>query len=110
MSEINVINCIEVPAELQSVAEKIRNEYVDYFKKQEGYVSSTFYKSIHDNEKVIKYVNTVVWKSYEHYKAVVNDGFKNTDGENKDGYKVLGKGFPEPIKVNPEQYIVLNND
>ncbi|UTA46420.1 hypothetical protein L1F30_09560 [Simiduia sp. 21SJ11W-1] len=82
-----------------------------YFKRQEGFVCSTFYRSI-DSEPdgAIKYVNTVVWQSYEHYQQVVNSGFSNPEGVNSDGFKVLGKGFPEPIKVSPGRYVVIGDD
>lgn len=54
-----------------------------------------------------RYINIVVWDSYENFQAVVNAGFENEDGLNDDGMKVLGKGFPEPIKVSPGQYEII---
>ncbi|MDN3637354.1 antibiotic biosynthesis monooxygenase [Simiduia curdlanivorans] len=109
MSEINVINTIQVPAGMEAEAEQIRAVYVDYFSKQEGFVSSTFYKSIHrETDGSIKYVNTVVWASIQDFERVVNLGFNNTDGENSDGMRVLGKGFPEPIVVSPGQYQIIS--
>lgn len=108
MSEISVINFIEVPHGMESKAEDVRGEYVSYFKEQEGYVGSIFYKSLDsDNEKSTKYVNIVVWDSYNSYQNVVNMGFTNLEGKNSDGMKVLGKGFPEPIKVSPGHYTVI---
>jgi heme-degrading monooxygenase HmoA len=108
VNEISVINSIIVPSGMEGEAENIRNEYVNYFKEQEGFVSSTFYRSTSkEDDKSTKYVNIVVWASQEHFEKVVNMGFRNTDGVNKDGMKVLGKGFPEPIIVYPGQYAVI---
>tara|TARA_R110002167_G_scaffold16347_1_gene64121 strand:+ start:573 stop:1118 length:546 start_codon:yes stop_codon:yes gene_type:complete len=108
MQQVSVINTITVPQGMEKIAEQVRAEYVAYFKEQEGFVSSTFYKSIHrENDDAIKYINTVVWQSYAHFERVVNLGFNNDSGENNDGKKVLGKGFPDPIKVSPGQYVVL---
>ncbi|MET1256455.1 antibiotic biosynthesis monooxygenase family protein [Aliikangiella maris] len=108
MQTISVINTIIVPRGMESIAEKVREEYVLYFSQQAGFVSSTFYQAINrEDDGAIKYINTVVWESYEHYQEVVNIGFTNQDGRNLDGKKVLGKGFPEPIKVSPGQYVVL---
>jgi heme-degrading monooxygenase HmoA len=93
---------------MEDTAEKVRDEYVSYFKSQEGFVSSTFYKSINrEEDDSIKYINTVVWESQAHFEKVVNLGFKNDLGRNSDGRYVLGKGFPEPIKVSPGQYVVV---
>ncbi|MDC2889013.1 antibiotic biosynthesis monooxygenase family protein [Psychrosphaera algicola] len=109
MEQISVINTILVPKGMEETAEKVRNEYIDYFRQQAGFVSSTFYKSINrQNDDSVNYVNTVVWSSKAHFDAVVNLCFKNAEGKNKDGKRVLGKGFPEPIKVNPDQYIVID--
>lgn len=108
MKSINVINTIAVPEGMEGIAEQVRAEYVDYFKKQEGFVTSTFYKSLNrEEDSSIRYVNIVVWKSKAHFEKVVNKGFENELGENKDGYQVLGKGFPEPIKVSPGQYEII---
>ncbi|AFV00114.1 antibiotic biosynthesis monooxygenase family protein [Simiduia agarivorans] len=108
MQEVSIINHIVVPAGMQSVAESIRDQYIAYFKTQDGFVSSTFYRSLDtEADGSIKYVNTVVWQSFQHYQAVVNKGFSNPDGLNNDGYKVLGKGFPEPIRVSPGRYIIV---
>jgi len=52
-------------------------------------------------------VNIVVWESYAHFERVVNKGFANTQGENNDGRRVLGKGFPEPIVVSPGRYKII---
>ncbi len=107
--EVSIINSIVVPEGMEKNAEAIRDEYVSYFKKQPGFVSSTFYRSIaRENDNSIKYVNIVVWSSYEAYLAVVNTGFENDEGENADGMKVLGKGFPEPIVVSPGQYMCID--
>ncbi|MBQ0725798.1 MAG: hypothetical protein KBT77_00470 [Thalassolituus oleivorans] len=109
MKEVSVINTITVPLGMEEIAVNIRNEYVLYFSKQDGFVSSTFYKSINrEEDNTINYINIVVWASYSHFEKVVNSGFDNVEGENKDGMKVLGKGFPEPIKVSPGQYIIVD--
>ena len=93
---------------MEETAENIRKDYVEYFQNQEGYVSSTFYKSINrEEDDSIKYVNIVVWKSRYHFEQVVNKGFENEDGENEDGMLVLGKGFPEPIRVSPGQFTTI---
>ena len=111
MDEVSVINHILVPPGMEAVAESVRDEYVAYFKKQDGFVSSTFYRSIErEQDGSTKYVNTVVWKSYRHFENVVNQGFSNADGENAEGYKVLGKGFPAPIVVSPGRYVVIGKD
>jgi heme-degrading monooxygenase HmoA len=109
MSQISVINTITVPKGMEETAERIRAEYIAYFSKQNGFISSTFYKSIsREDDDSIKYINTVVWLSESHFKNVVNLGFENDMGVNSDGKSVLGKGFPEPIKVSPGQYVVLD--
>ena len=109
--EVSIINNILVPLGMEKVAEMVRNEYVAYFKEQDGFVASTFYRSLDiEPDGSIKYVNTVIWKSFQHYQNVVNLGFSNPEGENSDGYRVLGKGFPEPIKVSPGRYAVIEND
>lgn len=108
MQQLSVINTISVPAGMEQQAEQVRQEYVNYFSKQAGFVSSTFYKSITpQDDGATQYVNIVVWASYEHFTAVVNKGFANADGENNDGMKVLGRGFPAPIVVSPGQYHVI---
>lgn len=94
---------------MEESAEAIRNTYIEYFKKQDGFISSTFYKSIHEEQDgAIKYVNMIVWESRGHFEAVVNSGFENEQGENDDGMRVLGKGFPEPIEVSPGQFVVIS--
>ena len=55
-------------------------------------------------------MNIVVWASYRHFEQVVNKGFQNEGGENSDGMRVLGKGFPEPIIVSPGQYQVIEQN
>jgi heme-degrading monooxygenase HmoA len=108
MAQLSVINTLLVPNDMAIQAESIRADYVEYFQKQDGFVSSTFYKSINSEaDDVIKYVNIVVWESSAHFDAVVNLGFQNRDGENKDGRRVLGKGFPEPIIVSAAQYQII---
>ena len=107
---ISVINSIKVPKHMVREAIAVRNNYVDYFKRQPGFVSSTFYQAAEDSQSSFDFVNIVVWESKEHFDAVVNDGFRNSDGMNRDGRKVLGKGFPEPIQVSPGQYVVVEND
>jgi Antibiotic biosynthesis monooxygenase. len=108
MEQVSVINTIIVPKGMEVTAENIRDEYVSYFSKQEGFVSSVFYKSIcREPDGSLKYINTVVWKSYAHFEKVVNSGFKSEHGENDDGMRVLGRGFPEPITVSPGQYVVV---
>lgn len=107
--ELSVINTITVPVGMETVAEEVRQEYIEYFKTQPGYVSSTFYREAHRSENgSIRYINIVVWASNKHFEAVVNQGFSNVSGENKDGMKVLGKGFPPPITVSPGQYQVIS--
>lgn len=111
MEQVSVINSISVPKGMEAEAELVRTEYVEYFSKQEGFVSSTFYKSLEkDKEGSSKYVNIVVWASYSHLEKVVNKGFENEAGENKDGMRVLGKGFPEPIVVSPGQYQIIGQN
>ena len=108
MEQVSVINTITVPKGMEDISEQVRAEYVSYFKEQDGFISSTFYKSINREEDgAIKYVNTVVWQSYSHFEKVVNICFNNATGENSDGKKVLGKGFPDPITISPGQYIIL---
>lgn len=110
MEQVHVINTIIVPPGMEETAERVRNDYVRYFSEQEGFIGSTFFKSINREEDgSIKYVNTVVWQSYAHFERVVNLGFKNSEGLNADGLKVLGKGFPAPIKVSPGQYMVVSD-
>ncbi|MFK8036910.1 MAG: antibiotic biosynthesis monooxygenase [Crocinitomicaceae bacterium] len=103
------INCIEVPEGSEEMALNVRDVYVNYFKQKQGFVSSTFYKS-RNSENKFNYINMVVWDSYESASAVINEGFNNEDGLNEDNMKVLGKGFPSPIKVSPGQYTIIRND
>ena len=111
MQEISVINTITVPAGMEDTAEQVRDEYVRYFEGQAGFVRSTFYKSIEkEADGSTRYVNIVVWESYEHFQSVVNRGFNNAEGENRDGYRVLGKGFPEPIAISPGRFVTLRED
>jgi heme-degrading monooxygenase HmoA len=111
MEQVSVINTIIVPAGMEAIAEQVRNDYVAYFSQQDGFISSTFYKSIQrDSDNAMRYINTVVWASYAHFQQVVNSGFTNAEGENNDGRKVLGKGFPEPIQVMPGQYVIISQD
>lgn len=108
MNKVSVINTITVPEGMESIAEEVREKYVEYFSKQEGFVESVFYKSIErENDGSIKYVNIVVWETLEAFNSVVNTGFYDENGENADGYKVLGRGFPAPIKVSPGRYISI---
>ncbi|WP_085904794.1 antibiotic biosynthesis monooxygenase family protein [Kiloniella majae] len=107
MSQISAINCIEVPDGYEEIAIEIREQYVNYFKKQPGFISSTFYRASVQNDK-INYINIVVWETKEAYDAVVNKGYENADGLNSDGMKVLGKGFPEPIKVHPGVFEIIS--
>lgn len=106
---ISVINSIKVPKHMTEQAITVRNTYVDYFKRQPGFVSSTFYKSA-DDDSTFNYINVVVWENQEAVDAVVNAGFSNSDGMNRDGLKVLGKGFPAPIEVFPGRYSIVNHD
>jgi len=108
MTEISIINIIEVPTGMENTAIDAREMHVDYFRQQQGFVSSTFYRSV-NNEQKEKYINIVVWDCYQSYINVVNIGFSNIEGANADGMKVLGKGFPEPITVSPCQYEVIGN-
>ncbi len=109
MKQISVINSIEVPEGYEEKAIEVRDTYIAYFKTKPGFVSSTFYRTI-NNENKFNFVNVVVWDSYESFKAVVNSGFENEEGLNKDSMKVLGKGFPYPIKVTPGQFEIIRND
>ena len=109
MKPISVINSIEVPEGHEEMAIEVRDIYINYFKTKPGFVSSTFYKSINP-DNTFNFVNIVVWDSYESFQAVVNSGFDNEDGLNEDQMKVLGKGFPDPIKVSPWQFEVIRND
>lgn len=106
MKQISVINIIEVPEGMEGKAVEVREIYVDYFRKQKGFISSTFYRSVNEEQKG-KYINIVVWDSYDSYIDVVNIGFSNKEGKNSDDMKVLGKGFPEPIVVSPCQYEII---
>lgn len=108
--QIHVINSIEVPKGYEDTALNIRDKYIAYFKTKPGFVSSTFYKTINPNKNKFNFVNIVVWDSYESFEAVVNKGFENNEGLNEDDMKVLGKGFPHPIKVSPGQFEVIRND
>lgn len=109
MKNISVINTISVPAGMEATAEHIRAVYIDYFRHQDGFVSSTFYKSIcREEDNSIRYINIVVWASQAHFEKVVNKGFENELGQNEDGYRVLGRGFPEPIRVSPGQYEIIS--
>jgi heme-degrading monooxygenase HmoA len=111
MSEISVINTITVPADMEAEAESVRADYVAYFSQQQGFVSSTFYRSLNpEHDGSIKYINIVVWSSYADFERVVNKGFQNAEGVNQDGRRVLGKGFPEPISVSPGSYSIIQKD
>lgn len=111
MSHVSVINNISVPEGMEEEAEKVRSVYVNYFKAQLGFVESKFYKSLNRNEDgSLNYINIVVWDSRESFEKVVNKGFGSEYGENQDGMRVLGKGFPEPIKVSPGQFELLEEN
>jgi heme-degrading monooxygenase HmoA len=107
---ISVINSIEVPEGFEDKAVEIRDRYVEYFKKKPGFISSTFYRTINPERNKFNFVNVVVWDPYESFEAVVNSGFDNEEGLNEDHMKVLGKGFPHPIKVSPGQFEVIRED
>ncbi len=109
MKQISVINSIEVPVGFEETALKVRDVYIKYFKTKAGFVSSTFYKTINPDNKA-NFVNIVVWDSQESFEAVVNSGFENEEGLNEDNMKVLGKGFPYPIKVSPGLFEIIRND
>ncbi len=109
MKEISVINSIQVPEGHEEMAIKIRDAYIEYFKTKPGFVSSTFYQSINP-DNTFNFVNIVVWDSYASVEAVVNSGFDNIEGLNDDDMKVLGKGFPPPIVVNPGQFKTIRKD
>lgn len=108
MKPISVINSLEVPPGYEEMAIEVRERYVRYFRQQPGFVSSTFYRSINPDNKV-NFVNIIVWDSYESMQAVVNSGFQHAEGINDDEMKVLGQGFPPPIKVLPGQFEVIGN-
>ncbi|MEM9073918.1 MAG: antibiotic biosynthesis monooxygenase [Myxococcota bacterium] len=105
---VSAINCIEVPEGYESVAIETRERFVAYFRAQPGFVSSTFYRATTHRGR-INFINPVVWESQEAYDAVVNLGFQNAEGENADGMKVLGRGFPEPIVVHPGVYEIIGS-
>jgi len=108
MQQISVINTITVPEGMEAQAEGVRADYVRYFQQQDGFVGSTFYKSLdREADGSLRYVNVVVWASYAHFERVVNKGFQDANGENSDGLRVLGRGFPAPIVVSPGRYSVL---
>lgn len=109
MKEISVINSINVPEGHEETAIKVRDIYIEYFKSKAGFVSSTFYKSINPDSS-FNFVNIVVWDSKKSLQAVVNSGFDNIEGLNNDNMKVLGKGFPSPIIVNPGQFETIRED
>lgn len=109
MKTISVINSIQVPEGHEETAIKVRDVYVEYFKTKPGFVSSTFYKSI-NTDNTFNFINIVVWDSLQSFEAVVNSGFNNTEGLNEDNMKVLGKGFPPPIVVNPGQFETIRED
>lgn len=109
MNQISVINSIEVPEGHEETAIQVRDIYIEYFKTKPGFVSSTFYRTINEKNK-FNFVNIVVWESYEAFEAVVNSGFESAEGLNEDNMKVLGKGFPHPIKVSPGQFEIIRND
>lgn len=106
MNQVSVINSIEVPDGLEEEALAVRDSYVAYFRQQPGFVSSTFHRSI-NNENKYNFINIVVWDSYDAYQAAVNSAVLNREGKNDDGMKVLGTGFPEPVSVCPGQYEVI---
>lgn len=108
MQQVHVINTITVPEGMEAQAESVRAQYVAYFQKQDGFAGSTFYKSLdRESNGSIKFVNVVVWATYAHFERVVNKGFQDAQGENSDGMRVLGEGFPEPIVVSPGRYQVI---
>lgn len=109
MKQVSVINSINVPEGHVETAIKVRDIYVEYFKTKPGFVSSTFYKAINEDSS-FNFVNIVVWDSYQSLEAVANSGFGNVEGLNDDNMKVLGKGFPYPIKVNPGQFETIRED
>lgn len=109
MKQISVINSIQVPEGHEETAIKVRGIYIEYFKTKPGFVSSTFYKSINP-DNTFNFINIVVWDSYQSFEAVVNSGFDNVEGLNDDNMKVLGKGFPAPIVVNPGQFETIRKD
>lgn len=109
MQSISVINVLEVPPGFEAEAIKIREEYISYFRQKTGFVSSTFYRSINSENK-FNFINIVVWDSHESFTAVVNSGFDNDEGLNIDEMKVLGRGFPPPIKVAPGQFEIISSD
>ena len=108
MSQISVINTITVPAGMEQEAEHIRAVYVDYFSQQPGFVGSRFYRAQQrESDGSLRYVNTVVWASQADFDRVVNQGFDHAEGMNADGMKVLGRGFPPPIRVSPGQFVLI---
>ena len=106
MPPISIINCIEAPLGMEQTAIQVRNQYADYYRKQPGYVSSTFYRSIGIDNK-FNFINIVVWESVDAYQAVVNAGFANDPASNTDGVKITDQGFPDAIKVNSGQYEII---
>ncbi|WP_419904265.1 antibiotic biosynthesis monooxygenase family protein [Kiloniella sp.] len=108
MPLVNAINCIEVPPGSEDKAIEVREIYINYFRKQPGFVSSTFYRASTQNDN-INFINIVVWETQADYDTVVNKGYDNPDGLNEDGMKVLGKGFPAPIVVHPGVFEIIGN-
>ncbi|MCA9720113.1 MAG: antibiotic biosynthesis monooxygenase [Myxococcales bacterium] len=106
MSQVHVINAIEVPEGMESVAIEVREQYVEYFRTLPGFVGSTFYRAL-DTSSAYTYINVVIWESRAAFAAAVNAGFDNLDGENRDGMRVLGRGFPAPIVVHPGRYEII---
>ncbi len=106
MNQVSAINVLEVPEGFEDEAIAVRERYVAYFKQQPGFVSATFYQSI-NAENRYNFINIVVWVSEQAYQAVVKGAAMHAEGENADGMKVLGRGFPEPILVNPGQYKII---
>ncbi len=106
MKPISVINSIVVPPDMVEEAIAIRDHYVSNFRKQPGFVSSTFYRSLNPDNH-FNFINIVVWDSQASFDAVVGRGFDNAEGLNDDAMKVLGKGFPPPIQIAPGQYEII---
>lgn len=95
---------ILIPQWMVSAAELVRIAFVAYFCQQAAFSVLLFSPTKRESDTTIKYINIVVWAAQFHFEQVVNSGFLNEDGENRDALWVLGKGLPKPLVVTPGRY------